>query len=145
MRTALKWTAGIMLALVVALALFISFGLDSLRGPIARAVSKPPGRELVIDGKIRTVWSRVHPRFRVERVTFANPGWAREDYLFSADVVEAEVRLLPLLRGLIVLPEVRLEGAEVNLEQDEDGRRTWILDTRPNQEKKDSRVAIELL
>jgi len=145
MRTALKWTAGITLALVVGLALFISFGLDSLRGPIARAVSKATGRELVIDGKIRTVWSRVHPRFRVERVTFANPDWAREDYLFSADAVEAEVRLLPLLRGLIVLPEVRLEGAEVNLEQDEDGRRTWILDTRPNQEKKDSRVAIELL
>ena len=145
MRTALKWTVGIVLALVVALALFVSFGLNTLRGPISRAVSNATGRELVIDGKIRAVWSWVHPRFRVEKVTFANADWAKEDYVFSADAVEAEVRLLPLLRGLIVLPQVRLEGAEVNLEQDEEGRRNWILDTQRDKEKKDSRVSIGLL
>jgi len=145
MRSALNWTVGIVLALLVALALFISFGLNTLRGPISRAVTNATGRELVIDGKIRTVWSRVHPRFRVERVRFANPDWAREDYLFSADAVEAEVRLLPLLRGLVVLPQVHLEGAEVNLEQDEEGRRNWILDTQRDNEKKDSRVSIERL
>src|SRR5580765_1075931 len=145
MRTALKWTVGIVLALVVALALFVSFGLNTLRGPISRAVSNATGRELVIDGKIRAVWSWVHPRFRVEKVTFANADWAKEDYVFSADAVEAEVRLLPLLRGLVVLPQVRLEGAEVNLEQDEEGRRNWILDTQRDKEKKDSRVSIGLL
>src|SRR6185503_19543762 len=128
MRTALKWTVGVVLALLVALALFISFGLNTLRGPI-----------------IRAVWSWLHPRFRVEKVTFANADWAKEDYLFSADAVEAEVRLLPLLGGFIVLPQVRLEGAEVNLEQDEQGRRNWILDAQRDKEKKDSRVSIELL
>jgi len=145
MRTALKWTVGVVLALLVALALFISFGLNTLRGPITRAVSDATGRELVIDGKIRAVWSWLHPRFRVEKVTFANADWAKEDYLFSADAVEAEVRLLPLLGGFVVLPQVRLEGAEVNLEQDEEGRRNWILDTQRDKEKKDSRVSIELL
>jgi len=145
MRTALKWTVGVVLALLVALALFISFGLNTLRGPISRAVTNATGRELVIDGKIRAVWSWLHPRFRVEKVTFANADWAKEDYLFSADAVEAEVRLLPLLGGFIVLPQVRLEGAEVNLEQDEQGRRNWILDAQRDKEKKDSRVSIELL
>jgi len=145
MRTALKWTVGVVLALLVALALFISFGLNTVRGPITRAVSNATGRELVIDGNIRAVWSWLHPRFRVEKVTFANADWAKEDYLFSADAVEAEVRLLPLLGGFVVLPQVRLEGAEVNLEQDEEGRRNWILDTRREKEKKDSRVSIELL
>src|SRR4051794_9688961 len=113
MRTALKWTAGILVGLVVALALFISFGLDTLRGPIARAVSNATGRELVIDGKIRTVWGRVPSGFRGGGGKFGKPGWGRGDYFFRRDAVEAEVRLLPLLRGLIVLPEVRLEGAEV--------------------------------
>src|SRR5512138_123142 len=147
MRTALKWTVGIALALLVALALFISFGLNTLRGPISRAVTNATGRELVIDGKIRAVWSWVHPRFRVEKVTFANADWAREDYLFSADAVEAEVRLLPLLRGLVVLPQLRLEGADVNLERDEEGRQNWILDTKKekDEQKKDSRVHIGLL
>ena len=145
MRTAFKWTVGVLATLLVALALFVAFGLDTLRGPIARAVTNATGRELVIDGRIRAVWSWLHPRFRVERIKFANADWAREDDLFSADAVEAEVRLLPLFAGRVVLPQVRLEGAEVNLEQDEDGRRNWILDTQRDKEKKDSRVAIELL
>src|ERR1041384_7778782 len=109
MRTALKWIAGVLATLVVALALFVAFGLDSLRGPITRAVTNATGRELVIDGRIRAVWSWLHPRFRVERVRFANADWAREDWLFSADAVEAEVRVLPLFAGLVVLPQVRLE------------------------------------
>jgi AsmA protein len=147
MRTALKLTVGVVLALVVALALFIAFGLNTLRGPISRAVTNATGRELVIDGRIRAVWSWLHPRFRVERVRFANADWAREDYLFSADAVEAEVRLLPLFAGLMVLPQVRLEGAEVNLERDEEGRQNWILDTKKekDEQKKGSRVRIELL
>lgn len=147
MRTALKWTVGVVLVLVVALALFVSFGLSSLRGPISRAVTNATGRELVIDGRIRAVWSRVHPRFRVERVRFGNAEWARDDYLFSADAVEAEVRLLPLLRGLVVLPQVHLEGADVNLERDEEGRQNWILDIQKDkdEQKKDSRVHIERL
>ena len=145
MRTALKWTAGVLLTLLVALALFIAFGLHLLRGPISRAVTEATGRELVIDGDLRAVWSRFHPRFRVEKVSFANSDWAREDYLFRADAVEAELRLLPLLRGRIVVPEVQLEGAEVNLERDEEGRRNWILDPKREEQKKESRLFIERL
>ena len=144
MGTALKWTAGVILALLLALVLFISFGLNALRGPISRAVSEATGRELVIEGNLRTVWTWVHPRFRIERVTFANADWAHEDFLFSADAVEAEVRLLPLLAGRVVVPEVHLEGAEVNLEVDGEGRKNWILG-KEDEQKTDSRVHIERL
>jgi len=145
MRTALKWTVGLVLALPVALALLVAFGLNTLKGPITRAVSAATGRELVIDGKLRAVWSWVRPRFRVERVTFANADWAQEDSLFSADAVEAEVRVLPLLRGRVVIPELHLEGAEVNLEQDDEGRQNWVLDSNKDDQKKESRVYIERL
>jgi len=145
MRTALRWTVGFVLALLVALALMVAFGLNTLKGPITRAVSNATGRELVIDGKIRAVWSWTHPRFRVERVSFANADWAQEDYLFTADAVEAEVSVLPLLRGLVVIPDLHLEGADVNLEQDEEGRQNWILDTKKEEQKKESRVRIERL
>jgi AsmA protein len=143
MRTALKWTAGVVLALFVALVLFVSFGLNMLRGPITRAVTNATGRELVIEGGFKTKWSWVHPRFRAEKVRFDNADWAREDYLLSADVVEASIRLLPLLRGKVIVPEVHLEGADLNLEQDAEGRKNWIL--KQDQQKKESRVRIELL
>ena len=145
MRTAIKWTVGLMLALLVALALLVTFGLNALRGPLSRAVSEATGRELVIEGDIRTVWTWLHPRFRVEKVTFSNADWASEDHLFSADAVEAEVRLLPLLAGRVVVPEVHLEGAEVNLEQDAEGRKNWILDREQKEQKQQSRVHIERL
>jgi uncharacterized protein involved in outer membrane biogenesis len=144
-RTALKWTVGLVLVLVVTLALFIAFGLNALKGPITRAVTEATGRELLIEGDLRTIWSWTHPRFRAEQVTFANADWASEDYLFTADAVEASIRLLPLLRGRVVVPEVHLEGAEVNLEQDEEGRKNWVLEKEPEEQKEESRLRIERL
>ena len=144
MRTALKWTAWLVLGLLVVLALFILFGLNALRGPIERAVTDATGRELRIEGDLRPVWNWVYPRFRAEGVRFANPDWATEDLMFAADAVEASVSLLPLLRGRVVVPDLQLEGAQVNLEQDAQGRKNWILD-REQKEQKESRVFIRHL
>jgi len=137
----LKWTGGIILALLVALALFVAFGLQTLKGPITRAVSNATGRELTIQGRLKPVWSWVHPRIRAEKVTFANPDWANEDLMFQADAVEASVELAPLLIGRIVLPEVHLARPVVDLEIDEDGRKNWLL--KPEEQREGgSRVSI---
>ena len=137
----LKWTGGIFLALLVALALFLAFGLHTLKGPITRAVTNASGRELVIDGAFRPVWSWVHPRFRAEKVRFANPDWATENYMFQADAVELSIEILPLFVGRVVLPEVHLERPIINLEIDEDGRKNWLL--KPDQQNEGgSRVSI---
>jgi AsmA protein len=127
-RVALTWTVWLVLALLVVLALFVAFGLNLLRGPLERGVTEATGRELRMEGDLRAVWSWVHPRFRATKVSFANPDWAAEDLMFSADAVEASVSLLPLLRGRVVLPDLHLEGAKLNLEPDAEGRRTWVLD-----------------
>ena len=91
---------GLILAIFVALALFVAFGLSTLKGPIERTVSKASGRELRIEGTFKPVWSWVHPRFRAEKVSYANPDWASEDYMFQADAVEVSIELLPLLETL---------------------------------------------
>ena len=49
---ALKWIAGSVAVLIFLLALFVAFGLNALRGPIARKVSEHTGRELHI-GSLR--------------------------------------------------------------------------------------------
>src|SRR5687767_10237317 len=79
-----------------------------------------------------------------ERITFANADWGQADYLVNADAVEASISVLPLLIGRIVLPEVHLEGAEVALERDAEGRRNWILQEEEQKEEK-SRFFIKLL
>jgi AsmA protein len=124
--------------------LFVVFGLGSLKGPIERAVSNASGRELVIEGDLKAVWSWVHPRFRAEKVRFANPDWADEEWMFQADAVEASVRLLPLLIGRVVLPEVHLERPNIDLEVDDEGRKNWILE-RDQKKEGGSRVALQRL
>lgn len=141
---ALKWIGGVVVGLFVALALFFAFGLSTLRGPIADAVTKSTGRELVIGGGIRPVWSWLHPRIRVEGVTFANADWGKADYLLNANAVEASISVLPLLAGRVVLPEVHLEGAELALERDADGRRNWLLKDEDDP-KEESRFFVKLL
>ena len=144
-RAALKWIAGLVLVLLVVLALFITFGLNTLRGPITRAVTEATGRTLLIEGDLKSIWSWTHPRFRAEKISFANPAWATEAIMVSAEAVEASVSLLGLLRGRVVVPEVHLESALINLEQDAKGQRNWILDRDQKDEDKESRVHIELL
>ena len=128
---ALKWAAGIVAALIGLLILFVAFGLNTLRGPIERKVSDLTGRELRIEGNLEPVWSWVHPRFRAEKVSFANPGWATEDLMLRADAIEASVEVLPLFVGQVVIPEVHLVRPELNLEVASDERKNWILERNP--------------
>ena len=142
---ALKWTGGVVLILFVAIALFFTFGLNLLKGPITRAVTDATGRELVIEGSLRPVWSWVHPRLRAEGVSFANADWGKADYLLNAEAIEASISVLPLFIGRVVLPEVHLQGAELSLEQDVDGRKNWILKEEPEEQKKESRLYVKQL
>jgi len=125
--------------------LFVVFGLGTLKGPIQRAVSNASGRELIIEGRFKAVWSWTHPRFRAEKVRYANPDWADEDWMFEADAVEASVKLLPLLIGRVVLPEVHLERPSIDLEVDDEGRKNWILSQDDQQKKGGSRFALQQL
>ena len=140
---AVRWTLGILAVLFAAGILFLFFGLHTLKGPIERAVLEATGRELSIED-LRPAWDWVHPRFRAEGVRFANPAWAKDEYLLEADVVEVTVSLLPLLRGKVVLPLVHLENPVLNLQQDAEGRKTWILEKDPEPEK-ESRIQVQRL
>jgi len=141
---ALRWIGGAVLVLFVVVALFLTFGLNTLRGPISRAVTEATGRELLIEGDLKPVWSWVHPRIRIEGVSFANADWGKADYLLNAEAIEASISVLPLFVGRVVLPEVHLQGAELSLEQDADGRKNWIME-KEAEPKEESRFFIKLL
>jgi len=140
----IQWLGGIVLALLVAAGFLVTFGLNALKGPIERAVTNASGREVRVDGNLKPVWNSVAPRFRAERVSLANPAWATADRMFRADAVEAGVELLPLFIGRVVLTQVHLERAVLNLEIDDEGRKNWLLE-RDQREQGGSRVKIRAL
>lgn len=138
----LKWTGVAVGALLLALVLFVAFGLNALKGPITKRVTEATGRALVIEGDLRAVWSWLHPTFRAERVRFANAPWGRAEPMFRAEAVEASISVLALLAGRVVIPGVHVERGELSLEQTADGRRNWVLQDKAEEE---SRVRIQHL
>src|SRR5262245_66313931 len=118
------------------------FSIGHFKGPITRAVSNATGRELVISGNLRIVPSLIHPRFRAEGVKFDNAEWGQYDYMLQAEAVEATISLAGLLRGKLILPDVRLEDAALALEIDQEGRKNWILRAGDEEKKKESRIIV---
>jgi AsmA protein len=139
-----KWIAGALLAPVVLAILFIAiFGWNWLRAPIERMTTERTGRALAINGDLTVKFGWPLPHIRAAAVSFANPAWAREKQMVTADAVDITIHLPQLLARNIVLPEVRLEHPVVFLEQAADGRRNWLLDLEQRDEQ--ARVRIDRL
>jgi len=137
----LKWIAAVFLAALVLAAVGLgSLGWNWLRGPIERMVLEKTGRELAIGGDLELRFGWPLPHLRASKVTFANPGWAREKQMVTADALDIAIDLPQLLQLNIVFPEVRLERGVIYLEQGSEGRKNWLLDV--NQQDEAARMLI---
>lgn len=137
----LGWIGGAVLAAVALVTVVIAlFGLNWLRAPLERQALDATGRVLVIGGDLSLSWGWPWPQVHLAGVTFANPAWAQEKQMFTADAVDITVNVPQLLLGNLVFPEVRLVRPVVLLAQDASGRKNWLLD--PSQQDEGARVQI---
>lgn len=131
----------VLLGLVVLIALFVLlFDPNWLRGPIMRQTTEKTGRELVIEGDLDIDWGWPVTRLSAAGVSFANPEWAEEDEMLTAENITVGVNLPQLLKRNVMLPEIELDSVDVFLEQHPDGRRNWLLD----REQKDEGARLEI-
>jgi AsmA protein len=63
-------------------------------------------------------------------VAFANPPWAQERQMVTADAVDITIDLRQVLQGSLLLPTVHLLRPVVFLEQNAQGQKNWLLDDR---------------
>jgi uncharacterized protein involved in outer membrane biogenesis len=125
-NTVLVRVAVVVAAVIVAVALAIAFfDWNSLRGPLARAISARIERPISIGG-LQAALITPHPRVRVIRLTIGNPDWAGGGQMVSIDRLDVQVQWLPLLRGELVLPRVVVSHPEVKLFRGTDGRANWV-------------------
>ena len=130
------WLAALLIAPVAFCALLVAiFGWNWLRGPIESLTEQKTGRVLAIRGDLSLNLAWPAPTVRANGVTFANPPWAREKQMVSAEVVEISVHVPQLLIRNVVLPLVHLVQPTVYLEQDSQGRKNWLLDLEQQDEK----------
>ncbi len=109
-----RWLiAGAALAVAI-LVLILLWDWNWFKGPVERAVQARTGRVLQI-GNLDVDLGRT-TTIRGDHIRFANASWAKQPQMASADRVEIDVRLWPLLRGSVQLPEIRLSRPDVLLE-----------------------------
>jgi uncharacterized protein involved in outer membrane biogenesis len=134
LRTTLKWT-GIVLGSVVVVVLLALLLIDwnALKGPIERMASARSGRVVKIDGSLDVhVWSWT-PRAVLEGLTIGNPPWDPSRPMIHVDRVNVQMKLLPLLKGDVILPRVELVHPVVYLHRDPSGRANWTFEsTQPS-------------
>lgn len=142
--TFLKAAAALLLAtLLLPVVLIAIFGWNWLRAPIERMTLEKTGRVLVIAGDLDVKYGWPLPRLQAGAVTFANPAWAKEAQMVTADAVEITVDLPQLLRRNLVFPDVRLQRPVIFLERAGAGRRNWLLD--PEQQDEAAHIRIDRL
>lgn len=123
---ALKWTAivlgGIVLSLVLTIALL---DWNALREPVARYVSEKTDRAVRIDGDLEVDLLTLTPQITVSGLKIGNPQWAGEGLMADVGYATAEIKLLPLLKGEVILPRLMIADSDLKLLADESGRANW--------------------
>lgn len=133
----LLWT-GIGIGTFVAI-LFLAAALmdwNALRGPVTRMASEKLGRPVRIHGTL-DVWPlSLAPTITVTGLEIGDPPWADGASMFRAERVTAQIRLLPLLWGEIILPRLSVKHPELRLWRDASGRANWQLAKKKKEPRK---------
>lgn len=127
---------GSALALTAAvIAFLVIFDWNWLRGPLSRYASAQMQREVAITGDLRVhPWS-FSPKAEAYGVRIDQPAWARKVDPAAGDMVRlqriaVQIKILPLLRGEVIMPFLALDKPDVRLLRDKDGKANWTFGAR---------------
>jgi uncharacterized protein involved in outer membrane biogenesis len=131
LKSALRWIAislgGLVVILILALA-FMDWNL--FKHPIERAASAKSGRTVTIAGDLNVhIWSWT-PTVTVNGLTVGNPPWEANRPMAKIERLEIRLKLLPLLKGDVILPRVSLLKPDLYLHQDKSGRANWTFENK---------------
>lgn len=118
---------GIVALAVAGVAMLMALDVSQYRGVIERQAEAATGRALSIAGPMDLSIS-LQPAVVLEDVSFANAAWGSRQHMVTAERIEAQVDLIPLLSGEIKVTRLVLVRPTVTLEVDKDGRGNWVLD-----------------
>ncbi len=127
---------GSALALVAAVVAFlIVFDWNWLRGPVSRYASARLQREVAITGDLRVhPWSFA-PKVEAYGVRIGQPAWAKtldpgSPPMARVGRIALQVKVLPLLRGQVILPFLAVDHPDVRLLRTADGKANWTFGAR---------------
>jgi uncharacterized protein involved in outer membrane biogenesis len=129
------------LVLVIAVVVFLAtpIELDWIKGKIEDGAGEAFGRSFAIEGPLTLIPS-IPPAAQIEGVRIGNPpGWPEGD-LAKLGLARVQLRVLPLLRGEILIEEIGVDGLHLNLVTNAQGDPNWLLgdpEAKPTEEEQE--------
>lgn len=122
----LKILGGIVGLAVLAWAILYVTKGRFLKGPFERIATSSLQRQVDVGGDFQLYFAPFNVKFLAEKISIANPEWARRDRLFKADLIEARIATLTLLASDWRINWLRVVNGDADLEWSADGERnTW--------------------
>ncbi len=127
-RRIIAWIAGLLLLLLAGAALWLwTADLGRFQEPIETAITERLGRDFRAERLSLHLGRSVH--LVADGVRLANPDWAPEPGLLAIRRLEADIRLSSLFDdGPIVIERARVEGLDLAMFLDADGRHSFEFD-----------------
>src|SRR6202048_5109813 len=131
LKKTLRWIAISLGGLVVIVILTLAFmDWNLFKHPIERVASAKSGRTVTIGGDLNVhIWSWT-PTVTVKGLTVGNPPWEANRPMAKIERLEIRLKLLPLLKGDVILPRVSLLKPDVYLPQEKSGRANWTFENK---------------
>ncbi len=127
-----------------------SVNLETLRGSILNVLRDATGLPVEIDGAVSWRFS-LRPQIELTDVRVPNATWAREKYIFDAKKIDVTLNLVSLLRNRPTIQNIKVHDANINLEQNADGKYSIVQDDeksetpdadKPKEEKSPSKYPL---
>ncbi len=118
------WLSALGVLVLGLIVLALLWDWNWLKGPIERQVEARTGREFRIRGDldVEPGWETI---IHADKLSFGNADWSQESTMASADRLDISIDLLPLFRGHIRVPNLRLTAPRLNLEANPAGGGNW--------------------
>jgi AsmA protein len=130
-RRILAIVIGLLVVLPIAgIGIFIAtFNPNGWKPRIQNAVMRATGRELSLNGPVSLKWSLV-PTIEARDVALSNFDGGSRPQMVTAQSIEGEIALLPLLSNRLDIPRLALIKPDVLIETTQAGRGNWVF-TKP--------------
>jgi len=127
---------GIIALVFIAIVVVATFDWNRAKPWVVATVSQAIGRSLAVDGNLGLQWRRDSeldgwrswvptPHVTAEKVSVGNTEWGKAHELGTADRVEFDLAILPLLTHHVYIESMRFVAPNANLERLGDGRDNW--------------------
>src|SRR5579859_7617544 len=131
LKAGLRWSGITLAALLVLILLALTFmDWNLLKHPIERLASAHSGRQVRIGGNLDVrIWSWA-PTVTLNQLVVGNPPWEVNRPMLTVERLQVRLKLLPLLKGDVILPRVEILRPDLYLHQDRQGRANWTFENQ---------------